>query len=53
VRNPLEIIGAARRRIARNAAIRPLIEAAGPALAAVAAASALNPIDRLTWSRFG
>ncbi|MGH7812706.1 MAG: hypothetical protein ACREQI_01710 [Candidatus Binataceae bacterium] len=53
MRTPLEIIGDARRRIARLAAIRAVIQAAGPALAALALALALEPIGRLTWTRLG
>ncbi|MDB5107207.1 MAG: hypothetical protein JWM69_148, partial [Candidatus Binatus sp.] len=51
--NPVEIIGKTRDRIARQAAIRALLTAIGPAMVAAAIGLLINPIGRMTWERYG
>jgi hypothetical protein len=53
VPNPVEIIGSAGARIARLAAIRVLLCAVGPVLAALALGLLIEPIGDLTWTKFG
>ncbi|MDO8431303.1 MAG: hypothetical protein Q7S58_02705 [Candidatus Binatus sp.] len=51
--NPVEIIGESSRRIARLAAIRTMLAALGPAIAAIAIGLLLGAIGHLTWARYG
>ncbi|HUY26113.1 MAG TPA: hypothetical protein VMV27_01725 [Candidatus Binataceae bacterium] len=51
--NPVEILGRARNRIARVAAIRAGAYALAPAIVAVILALGLTPIGQATWMRWG
>jgi hypothetical protein len=53
VPNPVEIIGSARARIARLAAIRAAVGAIGPAITATALGLLIEPIGDITWTRWG
>jgi hypothetical protein len=53
VPNPVEVIGSARARIARLAAIRAFVGAIAPALTATALAVLIEPIGDVTWTRWG
>lgn len=51
--NPVEQITAARRRLARIAAIRTGLQPVGPAIAAILAAALFTILGRITWERSG
>jgi hypothetical protein len=53
VPNPLEVIGSARARIARLAAIRAFVGSIAPALTATALGLLVAPIGEVTWTRWG